>query len=347
MNELDILQALEELEAFIVSNLSESLTSKDWVFRRAKAYQDYMKKVRAIVRKYDFGELFQDKLIRMYKRFLNLEKIDIRKHLHIGLAERETPVIINEARLKKLFAEYVRRMSEATKSTNILRQASDVYRRAVLAGEAAMSTGTVNLWEAIDMSVNEFLKRGLVTVPYANGARMQARSYVEMALRTGAIRAKLHADGDARRAYGVSLVLVSQYGACSDICLPWQGRVYIDDVFSGGRPGRYNYPLLSEAVAAGLFHPNCRHTSNTYYEGITKIPPPVNPEKAERAYKLEQRQRYIERQIRSWKRLEAGSADDKKIARSKAKVKEWQETLRDFISAHPETLRRDYEREQI
>ena len=30
---------------------------------------------------------------------------------------------------------------------------------------------------------------------------------------------------------GIDTVLVSQYGACSDTCLPWQGLVYIDDVW--------------------------------------------------------------------------------------------------------------------
>lgn len=49
------------------------------------------------------------------------------------------------------------------------------------------------------------------------------------------------------------------------------GRVLIDDVYSGGTPSDGNYPLLSEAMAAGLYHPRCRHGAGTYYPEIDDI----------------------------------------------------------------------------
>lgn len=58
---------------------------------------------------------------------------------------------------------------------------------------------------------------------------------------------------------------------CSKTCLPWQVRVYIDDVYSGGtkeEAEELKLPLLSTAIKGGLFHPNCKHITKTYYPDL-------------------------------------------------------------------------------
>lgn len=52
-----------------------------------------------------------------------------------------------------------------------------------------------------------------------------------MALRTAATKAYMQGEARKRDEMGIDTVLISQYGACSETCLPWQGRVYIDDVW--------------------------------------------------------------------------------------------------------------------
>ena len=42
-------------------------------------------------------------------------------------------------------------------------------------------------------------------------------------------------------------------------------KVLIDDVCSGGTQEDGDYMLLSQAMELGLYHPNCRHGSDTYY----------------------------------------------------------------------------------
>jgi hypothetical protein len=54
----------------------------------------------------------------------------------------------------------------------------------------------------------------------------------------------------------------------------------------------------------------------------------------------------MERQVRKYKRREAGSLDPANKARAEAKTKQWQSALRSHIKANPE-LRRDYSREKI
>lgn len=72
----------------------------------------------------------------------------------------------------------------------------------------------------------------------------------------------------------------------------------------------------------------------------------MNDVKAERLYHAEQRQRYIERQIRRYKRLEAGSLDPDNQARYARKVVGWEDRLREHLDAHPE-LRRAQRREKV
>lgn len=84
----------------------------------------------------------------------------------------------------------------------------------------------------------------------------------------------------------------------------------------------------------------------TFIPGASSLPKPVDDEVAEANYQAEQRQRYMERQIRKYKRREAGSMDSDNEAAAKAKVKQWQNRLRQHLAQHEE-LRRDRNRERI
>lgn len=238
-----------------------------------------------------------------------------------------------------------------------LRMMDDVYRQTVYKAHIAMSAGSVTLPQAVDMATKDFLARGIDCIVYADGSRHNIADYVQMALRTAATRSKLQGEAQKRMELGIDTVLVSRYGACSDTCLPWQGKVYIDDVFmpfegerrgdeGRSKNGRW-YTLLSVAVRAGLLHPNCRHTLSTWIEGINTVPAPLDEEKVRRAAKLEAQQRRMEREIRKWKRLEAGTQDPAQKKAYGQKVKQAQKNLREFIADHPQELRRDPWREKI
>ena len=156
---------------------------------------------------------------------------------------------------------------------------------------------------------------------------------------------------------GYDTVLISQYGGCSETCEPWQGRVYIDDVFTiwngeiNGDSGKSRYcgkwfPLLSSAIRGGLFHPNCRQTMSLYIDGVTKIPPPIPAEQIRKQRELEARQRAMERKIRKLKRLEAGTQDPQAVKEYGRKLKQAQQEMKAFVDENHDVLRRDYEREK-
>ncbi|WP_050698031.1 phage minor capsid protein [Anaeromassilibacillus senegalensis] len=261
---------------------------------------------------------------------------------------------VNEPRLENLIEDI--QHVEGKAESAALRMMDDVYRRTILQAETAMSAGAVTLPQAIDLAVKDFLERGITCIEYKDGSRHNITDYVQMALRTAATRSYLQGEAQRREDLGIDTVLVSQYGQCSETCLPWQGRVYIDDVWgswngerAGDRGKSVNgkwYPLLSVAVKNGLFHPNCRHTLSTWYEGISTVPEPMDAKKIRRDAALEQKQRAIERNIRRLKRLSEGTQEPEKAKEYRRQVKQAQKELRDIIAEHDDVLRRDYWREK-
>lgn len=237
-----------------------------------------------------------------------------------------------------------------------LRMMDDTYRKTVHQAEIAMATDAVTLPKAVDMATKDFLARGINCIEYKDGRRVNIADYVQMALRTAATRSYMQGAAQRRKELGIDTVLVSQYGACSKTCLPWQGRVYIDDVWGdwhGERDGDSGlssngkwYPLLSVAVANGLFHPNCRHTVTTWIEGVSTLPKPLDAKQVRRNAKLEQQQRSLEREVRKAKRLFEGTQDSETRKQCKQELLMRQKELSDFINNHSDVLRRDYWREK-
>lgn len=87
--------------------------------------------------------------------------------------------------------------------------------------------------------------------------------------------------------------------------------MFIDDVYSGGKKSDGNYPLLSEAIKGGLFHPRCKDSTSTYYEGITTLQK-VSPEEMaemDRREKLEEQQSYCKNQAKKNQRIATHSLD--------------------------------------
>ncbi|WP_028560672.1 phage minor capsid protein [Paenibacillus pinihumi] len=251
---------------------------------------------------------------------------------------------VNESRVNALATAARKDMQQARHA--MLRQADDVYRQTIYKAQVYMNSGAASLNQAIDMATRDFLDRGFDSITYANGRRVNVASYAEMALRTASQRAVFSGEGAKRDELGIRTVVISSHANCSKLCLPYQGKVFIDDVYSGGTSADGKYPLLSTAIANGLFHPNCRHNMTTFIPGASSLPKPVDDEVAEANYQAEQRQRYMERQIRKYKRREAGSMDSDNEAAAKAKVKQWQNRLRQHLAQHEE-LRRDRNRERI
>lgn len=189
--------------------------------------------------------------------------------------------------------------------------------------------------KAVDMATKDFLRNGLKCVVYKNGSQHSLEDYADMALRTAQKRAYLTGEGEKRKEWGISTVIVNKRGNPCPLCAPWVGKVLVDDVWSGGsKDGKSNvtgikYKTMSEAIKAGLYHPRCKDKHGTYFEGINTMPAEgyTKEELKELAenYKQEQKQKYAERQAESYGRLAEYSLDENSKRIYEARAREWEE----------------------
>jgi len=241
-------------------------------------------------------------------------------------------------------------------SLQILRSAQDLHRNvAIMAGESMFKEADIFTRRALSQKMlDDYAQRGVTSIVYKNGARVSIDSYAEMVGRTMSAHAATQASLNRYTEYGYDLVRVTAHFQACDLCIPWEGQVLSK---SGSHP---HYNSLDDAIRNGLFHPNCQHDLNPYFPGVSpdKLDVRVDPEvqklidqhgytAAQRmTYQAEQQQRYIERQIKTWKRREMVSLDSSAQRKAHQKVLDWQSRQRTHINDNP-FLRRKYERETV
>jgi hypothetical protein len=227
---------------------------------------------------------------------------------------------------------------------NALRTTDDVFRD-VIAEAMAYHTGigskvrdlreperateSLSRLQVAQKALNLFAERGITAYTDAAGRQWGLAAYVEMATRTAASRMHLMLQLAAMGPPGMDLVIVDGPSAMMScpLCAPWEGQVLslggtetgtavsvrsaaglrVDAVVKG---------TVAEAVAAGLNHPNCRHSLVPFTDGAAVLPVAggqrgfvnngrawqrgVRPDPESPAYKAEQDQRALERLVRKW-----------------------------------------------
>lgn len=237
----------------------------------------------------------------------------------------------------------------------VMRSAQDLFRdTAVHAGSQLFRESDVFTRRQLSQTMlDEFAKQGIQSITYKNGRRMSIEAYSEMVGRTMSGHAAVQASLNRFEEYGYDLVRVSAHFRACPLCTPWEGRV----LSQSGKSSKY--PSLSDAVSAGLFHPNCAHDISPYFPGLSPdLEVRVDPaeqklidkhgyKKAQEiAYKAQEQQRYIERNIRNWKMRKVTALSDATKAQADQKVLEWQKAQRTHLAQNP-FLPRKYEREAV
>lgn len=255
---------------------------------------------------------------------------------------------LNDRKLEALIKATHSDMQKA--ETAVLRMAEDQYRKIIYNAQAYANTGAGTYEKAVDMATKDFLAAGLTCVEYKNGSRHTLADYADMAIRTASKRAYLQGEGIKRQEWGISTVIINKRGdnPCPK-CLPFVGKVMIDDVWSSGpKDGKSpvtgkQYPLISSAIAAGLYHPRCRDSHTTYFEGIS-TPPDGKFTKKElndlaEKNRREAQQQYAERQTEKYERLAKYSLDQENKERYSEKAEEWEEqAYRPVTRGEPSTI---------
>ena len=101
---------------------------------------------------------------------------------------------------------------------------------------------------------------GITALVDRGGKQWDLMTYSEMLTRTKLTQA--HNTGTINRMAetGYNLVEVSAHAGACPLCQPFEGQVLS---INGGNEG---YGSLDDAIAMGLFHPNCRHTITPYHK---------------------------------------------------------------------------------
>lgn len=121
--------------------------------------------------------------------------------------------------------------------------------------------------------------------------------------------------------------------------------VFIDDVYAGGKPSDHGgkYPLLSDAVKAGLFHPRCKDSSSMYLEGINTPPDrEVLPKKAQEDLteieRAEQKAAYGKRMEKMNRRLSKYALDPDNKKTYQGRAEQWAVYTEKWQSYHEKQL---------
>jgi hypothetical protein len=218
-----------------------------------------------------------------------------------------------------------------------------------------VSTGAMSYTEAIREAVKGVAAQGIRTVSYA-GHTDQLDVAIRRAVLTGINQTAGRLQETRADQMGCDLVQTSAHIGARPSHQVWQGQV-----FSRSGMDR-RYPPFVESTGygtgAGLAGYNCRHSFYPFFDGISQNA----YSQADRdsfasktvtyngqqmsVYDATQKQRYIERGIRHWKRqAEALDAAKKEAEYELAKVREWQARMRDLL--RQTKLQRDRIREQI
>lgn len=234
---------------------------------------------------------------------------------------------LNDKKIEALAKATKNDLSKAEHAT--LRMANDKYRQIIFNAQVYANTGAGTYEKAVDMATRDFLSAGINCIEYKDGSRHNIKEYAGMAIRTADKRAYLTGEGEKRKEWGVTTVIVKKRGNACPKCLPFCGKILIDDVWSGGVPDG-KHKLMSQAIAAGLYHPNCKDIHTTYFEGITKYGEPYTDtelKQIESDYNEEQKQKYAQRQAERFDRLEKYSLDDDNKKMYAARREQWEKQV--------------------
>lgn len=322
-----------------------------WQVEQLKALEKYkrdnQKKYKKQFRKIN-GEI--DLLIRQARETGNMQQeIKILEAIKKGFPTKKVSkgmagefFRLNDRKLEALIEATTHDMEKA--ETAILRKAEDDYRQTIYNAQVYANTGAGTYEKAVDMATKDMLSRGLNCVQYVNGARHTLADYADMAIRTASKRAYLQGEGEKRQEWGITTVIVNKRGNPCPKCLPFCGKVLIDDVWSGGEAlinGKQRnkapttgldkdtgkkYPLMSYAISCGLYHPRCKDSHTTYFPGISTADDTWTKEELEaigQEYEEEQKQQYAKRQEEKYERLVKYSLDAENQRRYGIKAREW------------------------
>lgn len=190
-----------------------------------------------------------------------------------------------------------------------------------------------NADKAIESSIRKLSQKGIEVVGYTDHTTSMDAA-VKRAVTSGVNQTSLKFKMENCKELGINIVKTSSHGGARPSHQEWQGKLFY---LHTPVKGLQNFKKATGyGRVDGLGGANCRHSfyEVTDYEYKNNL---VDTEEFDKnrnddQYELEQKQRYYERQIRSWKKrkniLDECGVDSTKEAK---KIREWQDKRSQFI----------------
>lgn len=257
--------------------------------------------------------------------------------------------------IRQLAGGLVRQLDNV--QVQVFRSVEDVFRRAVV-GVMTPRPGIsqAQRLENAQKVLDDLADHGVTAFVDRAGRHWELVSYVEMATRTAVSRSLLNVQLTAYTGLGHDAVLVVSrtLEAPCPHCRPYDGRVISITGRTVGQtltvtpwdaPPRSERVVasLTEAMAHGFLHPNCRHTLVPYTDGQAMTPAGLEPPPAAE-YEAEQRQRALERRVRAARRRHAATLDPAGRAAARRRLAAAQAVSRAHAAQHGITHRPRRER---
>nr|DAL10936.1 MAG TPA_asm: minor capsid protein [Caudoviricetes sp.] len=264
------------------------------------------------------------------------------------IPNRPIPQALNTAAVYALTSEAITTMEPVHR--NLVRRVEDIWKRIGVEATGYSISGAMTTQQAAQRAFTRLAREGLPFFVDKRGRKWGLDTYAEMAVRTMTNKALRAGHTDTMVQHGIDLVVVSSHKNPAPQCAPFERKVLsLTGKYSAGthRIGGNIVNVkgtMRDAEASGLHHPNCRHTHSGYVPGYTRVSDaPYDGDDS--GYKATQKQRYLERQIRASKRMEAAAIDEADVRAARQRKNAYQAKLRDHVAKHDLPRRRH--REQL
>lgn len=219
--------------------------------------------------------------------------------------------------------------------------ATQQFERALDRAWLQISSGAFDYQTAIRRAIKDLALAGLQSITYPTGHTDALDVAVRRAVLTGVNQTAARLSEARAEEMGCDLVETTAHPGARPEHVRWQGKVFS----RSGKSRKYPDFVHSTGYGTGpgLCGWNCRHSFFPYFEGLSESAYPRSKlrEYEEKTvkyngktlsyYDATQQQRYIERQIRRWKReylmLDAAGMD---TTQASVKLAQWRATERDF-----------------
>lgn len=368
MADYDIGEAFRAIEHELISSMTRNLVNHkieelvekqewaQWQVMQLEALDEYRRHNAAKFPKRfnDINDRIEQEINSSYSDAQTAQEREILKRIHSGTPAPTPSVTAIQGEFFKVNSSKMDALADAVTSDMqkaeyaVLRMADDQYRRIIFNAQVYMNSGAATYKKAVDMATKDYLAAGINCIEYSDGRRVPIDAYAEMALRTANKRAYLQGEGEMRKKWGIHTVILNKRTNACPKCAPFAGKVIVDDVWSGGtaeEAAAKGYLLMSECIAQGLYHPNCKDAHTTYFgdilgdneeqeaqlvpyqKGELQVYTPEEQQRNVELYNAEQRGNYCQRQVQRFERLSEFSLDPDNKREYRARLAQWKGKL--------------------